>query len=46
VTVARTYEGDSVISDGLADGEVVVTDGQLLLNNGSKVAPRPARAGT
>jgi RND family efflux transporter MFP subunit len=46
VTVARTFEGDSVISNGLADGEVVVTDGQLLLNNGSKVAPRPARAGT
>ena len=46
VKVARTFEGESVISDGLADGEVVVTDGQLLLNNGSRVAPRPPRAGT
>jgi membrane fusion protein, multidrug efflux system len=46
VTVTRAFEGESVISKGLDDGEVVVTDGQLLLNNGSKVAPRPARAGT
>src|SRR5262245_26647481 len=46
VTVARAFEGESVVSKGLADGEVVVTDGQLLLNNGSRVAPRPPRAGT
>jgi RND family efflux transporter MFP subunit len=46
VTVARTFEGESVISKGLEDGEAIVTDGQLLLSNGSKVAPRPARAGT
>src|SRR5262245_23255457 len=45
VTVARTFEGESAISQGLTDGEVVVTDGQLLLTNGSKVAPREPKAG-
>ena len=45
VTVARAFEGETAISQGLADGEVVVTDGQLLLTNGSKVAPREPKAG-
>ena len=45
VTVARTVEGEAVLSKGLLGGETVVTDGQLLLANGTKVAPRqPARA--
>jgi multidrug efflux system membrane fusion protein len=43
VTVARTLEGEAVIGDGLAGGEVVVVDGQLLLANGTKVAPRQPR---
>jgi membrane fusion protein, multidrug efflux system len=43
VTVARTIESEAVISDGLAGGETVVTDGQLLLANGTKVTPRPTR---
>jgi membrane fusion protein, multidrug efflux system len=41
VTVARAMEGQSVISKGLAGDETVVTDGQLLLTNGTRVAPRP-----
>ena len=44
VTVERTVEGRSAISSGLQEGEVVVTDGQLLLSNGSKVAQRKAGA--
>ena len=46
VKVSRAFEGEAVIEHGLEDGEVVVTDGQLLLTNGSRVAPREARAGT
>jgi len=37
VKVARTYQGDSVISSGLTPGETVVTDGQLRLIPGIKV---------
>jgi membrane fusion protein, multidrug efflux system len=37
VTVARTIDGESVISKGLAAGERVATDGQLRLTNGIKV---------
>src|SRR5882757_2502312 len=40
VTVARVSESDSVIASGLAGGETVVTNGQLQLSNGTKVAPR------
>jgi multidrug efflux system membrane fusion protein len=46
VTVARMNENESVISEGLAGGESVVTNGHLLLNNGTKVAPREAKAGS
>jgi hypothetical protein len=35
-----------VITSGLQGGETVVTDGQLLLSNGTKVAPRGNRAGS
>jgi len=45
VKVARTVGGESVIEDGLADGDMVVTDGHLLVTNGSKVAPRERKAG-
>jgi len=37
VKVARTYNGDSVISSGLAPGETVITDGQLRIIPGIKV---------
>jgi RND family efflux transporter MFP subunit len=46
VTVVRGNDTETVISDGLAGGETVVTNGQLLLNNGTKVAPRDAKAGS
>ena len=42
VKMARTAGGDAVIGEGLRGGETVVVDGQLLLTNGTKVAPRQA----
>jgi multidrug efflux system membrane fusion protein len=47
VTVERTSGDQSVIKTGLTPGEIVVTDGQLRLNAGTKVSiknPDPARA--
>jgi RND family efflux transporter MFP subunit len=46
VKVARTVEHESVIETGLAAGEQVATDGQLLLGNGTRVRVRNAKAGT
>jgi RND family efflux transporter MFP subunit len=48
VTVARAMETESVISKGLSGDETVVTDGHLLLSNGTRVAPRQpgSRAGS
>jgi len=46
VTVARTNEKETVISEGLTGGESVVTNGHLLLSNGTKVSPREAKAGS
>jgi RND family efflux transporter MFP subunit len=43
VRVARTADGVAVISEGLNGSEKVVVDGQLLLANGVKVAPREAQ---
>src|SRR6478735_4751826 len=45
VKVDRTVQGMSVISEGLAGGDTVVTDGQLLLSDGSRVEPRTRKAG-
>jgi membrane fusion protein, multidrug efflux system len=45
VTVARVFGPESVISSGLAGGETVVTNGQLLLSDGTKVAVRERKAG-
>jgi RND family efflux transporter MFP subunit len=45
VTVERTYNSVSVITKGLQMGEVVVTDGQLLLGDGTKVTIREKKAG-
>ena len=42
VTVAQTTSGMSGISEGLKGGEVVVTDGQDKLQDGSKVIPTQA----
>ena len=44
VKVERAVGGLSVISSGLKGGETVVTDGQLLLSNGTHVNSRPAKA--
>jgi membrane fusion protein, multidrug efflux system len=46
VTVARTLEGEAIISQGLSGGETVVTDGQLLLTEGARVTPRAPKVGT
>jgi multidrug efflux system membrane fusion protein len=42
IKVARTVGNQSVIESGLNGGETVVTDGQLLLSNGTRVDPRAA----
>ena len=44
VTVARTVDGQSVISKGLAAGDQVAIDGQLRLTNGSVVEIRNSGA--
>jgi len=44
VKVERTVGDLSVIGSGLSGGETVVTDGQLLLSNGTRVSPRAAKA--
>ena len=45
VKVDRTFQGISVISEGLSGDESVVVDGQLLLSDGSRVEPRAKKAG-
>jgi RND family efflux transporter MFP subunit len=45
VKVSRTFQGNSVVTDGLSGGEDVVVDGQLLLSEGTPVAARAAKAG-
>ena len=40
VEVARVLASDSVLASGLDGGETVVTNGQLLLSNGTKVSVR------
>lgn len=42
VTVDRSIEGQSVVSEGLAANDMVVLDGQFRLSPGAKVTPRPA----
>jgi RND family efflux transporter MFP subunit len=45
VKVDRTFQGQSVITEGLSGGENVVVDGQLLLSDGTRVEPRTRKAG-
>jgi RND family efflux transporter MFP subunit len=45
VKVERTFQGSSVISEGLSGDESVVTDGQLLLSDGTRVESRTKKAG-
>jgi hypothetical protein len=46
VKVARIVDAESVIESGLQGGEVVVTEGQLQITDGSRVAPRGPKAGS
>ena len=46
VTVMRVVEDEAAVSKGLEGGETVVTEGQLLLANGVRVAPRQPKAGS
>jgi multidrug efflux system membrane fusion protein len=46
VKVARTFDAETVLESGLNGGETVVTEGQLLLSNGSKVSARQIKAGS
>src|SRR5665213_482396 len=44
VTVERAVGNETVVSSGLNGGEMVVTDGQLLLSNGTRVDVRATKA--
>lgn len=46
VKVERTVGDMTVLASGLQGGETVVTDGQLLLSNGTRVSPRNRAAGS
>ncbi|HVV62230.1 MAG TPA: efflux RND transporter periplasmic adaptor subunit [Pseudolabrys sp.] len=43
VKVERAVENMTVVTSGLSGGETVVTDGQLLLSNGTHVSVRPPK---
>ena len=43
VKVERQIGTESVIASGLNGGEMIVTEGQLLLSNGTRVNPRPPK---
>ena len=45
VKVDRTFQGISVISEGLSGDESVVVEGQLLLSDGTRIEPRTRKAG-
>lgn len=45
IKVDRTFQGLSVITEGLSGGEDVVVDGQLLLSDGTRVEMRARKAG-
>jgi hypothetical protein len=44
VKVGRIVDGVRVIEDGLKGDETVVTEGQLLLSDGTKISPRAPKA--
>jgi multidrug efflux system membrane fusion protein len=45
VKVARLMGVETALESGVADGDVVVTDGHLQLTNGARVAIREPKAG-
>jgi RND family efflux transporter MFP subunit len=46
VRVGRVMDQDAILESGLEGGETVVTEGQLRLTDGVRVAPRQAQAGS
>jgi len=46
VKVARILGNETVLESGLEGGETIVTEGQLLLTSGARVAVRAAKAGS
>ncbi len=46
VKIARVLDSETVLESGLQGGETVVTEGQLQITDGSRVAPRQAKAGS
>jgi len=44
INVGRQVGNETVVGSGLSGGETVVTDGQLLLSEGTRVNPRPSKA--
>jgi multidrug efflux pump subunit AcrA (membrane-fusion protein) len=46
VEVTRVLGSESVLASGLDGGETVVTNGQLLLSNGTKVSVRAPKVGS
>src|SRR5262245_47890558 len=46
VKVARVLDSETVLESGLQGGETVVTQGQLQITDGSRVAPREPKAGS
>jgi RND family efflux transporter MFP subunit len=46
VTVERTSGAEAAIAKGLAGGETVVIDGQMLLSDGTKVSTRAPKVGS
>jgi RND family efflux transporter MFP subunit len=44
VTIERQVGGETVIASGLNGGETIVTDGQLLLSDGTRVNVRSSKA--
>jgi RND family efflux transporter MFP subunit len=43
ITTERQVGDETVVTSGLKGGETVVTDGQILLQEGSRVSARPAK---
>jgi membrane fusion protein, multidrug efflux system len=46
VKVARSFDEETILASGLEGGETVVTEGQLLLRNGTKVSARQIKTGS
>ncbi len=46
IKVARVLDAETILESGLEGGETVITEGQLRITEGSRVAPRAARAGS